>query len=136
MDFIVGFLMCSVDMLDKKDVICHMAVNDSIKNNTFAYRLALLFNNFKLNSVQKFSRIKLYYALAVSFISYGSGIWTLRKKNKNLTSMEIKFFRRTAGYTLFDHRRNEEILEEMKVEPFDKKLRRYKSDWLRHVKRN
>jgi hypothetical protein len=27
----------------------------------------------------------------------------------------------TAGYTLFDHKRNEEILEELKVEPVAKK---------------
>jgi hypothetical protein len=33
--------------------------------------------------------------------------------------MEIKFFRRRAAYTLFDHIRNEEILEELKVEPDD-----------------
>jgi hypothetical protein len=33
--------------------------------------------------------------------------------------MEIKFFRRKAGYTLFVHIRNEEILEELKVEPGD-----------------
>ena len=33
--------------------------------------------------------------------------------------------RRTAGYTLFDHKRNEEILEELEVEPVDKKLREY-----------
>jgi hypothetical protein len=51
-----------------------------------------------------------------------------------LTSIQIKFFR-TAGYTLFDHKRNDEILEELKVEPVDKKLRRYKSNWLQHVTR-
>jgi hypothetical protein len=33
----------------------------------------------------------------------------------------MKVFRRTAGT---DHKRNEEILEELKVEPADKKLRR------------
>jgi hypothetical protein len=33
----------------------------------------------------------------------------------------MKFFRRTAGYTFFDHKRNEEILEELKVEPVDEK---------------
>jgi hypothetical protein len=33
------------------------------------------------------------------------------------------------------YKRNEEILEESKVEPVDKKLRRYKSNWLRHVTR-
>jgi len=45
----------------------------------------------------------------------------------------MKFFRRTAGYILFNHERNEEILDEMKVEPVDGKLRRCKSNWLRHV---
>jgi hypothetical protein len=43
-----------------------------------------------------------------------------------LTSIEIKFFRRTARYTLLDHRRNEEILGYWKVEPVYKKLSRYK----------
>jgi hypothetical protein len=35
----------------------------------------------------------------------------------------------------FDHTSNEEVLEELKVEPIDEKLRRYKSNWLRHVTR-
>jgi hypothetical protein len=47
----------------------------------------------------------------------------------------MQFFRRTAGYTLFEHKKNEEILEELKVEPVDKKLRRCKSNWLQHVAR-
>jgi len=49
-----------------------------------------------------------------------------------LTSVEMKIFRRTAGYTLFDHKSNEEILEELKIEPVDEKLR-CKSNWLWHV---
>jgi hypothetical protein len=76
--------------------------------------------------IQKYSRIKIYNALAFPILLHGSEILTLRQKDKNrLTSIEMKFFRRTAGYTLFDHKRNEEILEELKVEPVDKKLRRY-----------
>jgi hypothetical protein len=47
----------------------------------------------------------------------------------------MKFFRRTQGYTLFDHKRKEGILEELKVEPVDETLRRYKSNWLQHVTR-
>ena len=38
--------------------------------------------------------------------------------------MEVKIFRRTAGYNLFDHVRNEEILEELKAESGDQNLRR------------
>jgi len=52
-----------------------------------------------------------------------------------LTSVEVKFFGRTFGNILFDHKRNEEILEELKAEPADEELRRYKSNRLRHVTR-
>ena len=41
----------------------------------------------------------------------------------------MKIFRRTAGCTLLDHKRNEEILEEMKVELVHEKLSRCKSNW-------
>jgi hypothetical protein len=46
----------------------------------------------------------------------------------------MKFFR-TARYALFVHTRKEEILEEVKVEPDDKKLHRYISNSLRHATR-
>jgi hypothetical protein len=35
----------------------------------------------------------------------------------------MKYFRRTASYTLFDHKRNAEILEGLKREPVDEKLK-------------
>ena len=38
--------------------------------------------NYKPTLVQKFSRIKVYNALAVPTLLYGSEIWTLRKKDK------------------------------------------------------
>jgi hypothetical protein len=44
-------------------------------------------------------------------------------------------FRRTAGYILVYYKRNEEILEELKAEHVDEKLRRYKSNWLRQETR-
>jgi hypothetical protein len=46
----------------------------------------------------------------------------------------MKFFRTTARYILFEHKRNEEIFEELKLEQVDEKLRRYKSNGL-HVTR-
>jgi hypothetical protein len=36
----------------------------------------------------------------------------------------MKFFR-IEWYTLFGHKRNEEILEELKIGPVNEKLRRY-----------
>jgi hypothetical protein len=54
---------------------------------------------------------------------HGSGIWTLKKFKKSLTSIEIKLFRRTGGYTAFDYKRNKEILEELEAELVDVKQR-------------
>ena len=52
-----------------------------------------------------------------------------------MTSIEMKIFRSSEEYTLYDHKRNEKILEYLKVEPAAEKLRRYKSNWLRRVTR-
>lgn len=38
--------------------------------------------------------------------------------------MEMEFFGRTAGYNLFDQEGNKEILEELKIESVDGKVRR------------
>jgi len=41
----------------------------------------------------------------------------LKQRDTNrLKVEETKFIRRTAGYSLLDHRRNEKILEEIKVD--------------------
>jgi hypothetical protein len=57
------------------------------------------------------------------------------KGQKLLTQIELKFFEITAKYAIFDYKRKEEIFEDLKAAPFDGKLRRYKSHWLRHVTR-
>jgi hypothetical protein len=73
--------------------------------------------------VQKFSRVKVYIAMALPIPVYGSEILTLRKEDIKKIDIEMKFFRRTGWEPLFVHRRNEEILEELKAEPVDEKLR-------------
>jgi adenine specific DNA methylase Mod len=84
--------------------------------------------------VKNISIIKVYNALALPILLYGSEIWTLRRKNKKqLTSIDMKYCIRTAGYRFLDHKRNEEILEELKLEQVEEKPRRYKSNWLQHV---
>jgi len=38
----------------------------------------------------------------------------------------MKFMRCTAGYSLLDHRRNEDILEKLKADPVKRKIVLYK----------
>jgi len=123
------FLSCEISYENEGDIQQKLA--------KFAQKLGILNNIFKPALVQKISRIKVHNAPALPILLYGSENRTRKKKKdeKRLTSIEIKFFRKTAGYTLFDHERNEEILEEARVGPVDEKLRKYKSNWLRHVTR-
>jgi hypothetical protein len=45
----------------------------------------------------------------------------------------MRFDSGTAGDTISDHKKDEENFKKLKVELVDKKLRRCKSNWLRHV---
>ena len=68
--------------------------------------------------------IYIYNALALPILLYVKrNLDPWKKGQRRLTSIEIKFFR-TTGYIRFDHKGNEEILYELKVEPVDEKLRK------------
>jgi hypothetical protein len=85
--------------------------------------LGFLNNTLKPNLAQRSTRLQLYKTLALPTLLYGSEIWTIKQCDKNrLRTAEMKYLRRTAGYTLFNHKRSEEILEELHVTPLEDKL--------------
>jgi hypothetical protein len=88
------------------------------------------------NLVQRSTRLKLYKTLALPTPLYGSEIWTIKECDKNrFRTAEMKYLRRTAGYTLLNHKRNKEILEELHVTPLEDKLCTYRHKWFQHVHR-
>jgi hypothetical protein len=42
---------------------------------------------------------------------------------------------KTAGLTLWDHKRNEEILKNLKVEPVSKFIQNCRANWKEHIER-
>jgi hypothetical protein len=67
---------------------------------------------------------------------YRSEAWTIRKEDeKRLQAAEMKFMRKTAGLTLLDHKRNEDILKNLKIEPVSKFLQNYRANWKEHIER-
>ena len=48
---------------------------------------------------------------------------------------EMKYMRRTAGYTWADYKTNTQISKELKITPILDKLLEYKRNWIQHVKR-
>jgi hypothetical protein len=46
----------------------------------------------------------------------------------------MRFLRRTAGYTLLDHKKNKDILQELNTTPVLEKIK-YRHNWVKHVHR-
>jgi hypothetical protein len=71
---------------------------------------------FESSLVSRHARICIYKILARPVLSYGSEAWTIRRTDeRRLISAEMHFLRRTAGYTHWDHKRNENILTELQI---------------------
>jgi hypothetical protein len=66
------------------------------------------------------------FTLARPVLSYRSEAWTIRTDEKRLTSAEMRFLRRTAGYSCWDHRRNEDVLTELQMSQITEFIYQYR----------
>ncbi|KAJ4433821.1 hypothetical protein ANN_16133 [Periplaneta americana] len=108
----------------------------SQKINKYTRAMGIINSVMKPSLVQKNTRIHLYNTLARPMLSYGSEAWTLRKADKSrITACEMRFVRRTAGYTKWDLKRNCEILKELKSQPVLDYIVQYQSNWKHHLER-
>ena len=72
----------------------------------------------KPSLLQKHTTIKIYKTLARPVLAYGCEAWTIRKNDETRTiAAEMWFMRHTAGCTKWDHKWNEEIMEELNTQP-------------------
>jgi hypothetical protein len=54
---------------------------------------------------------------------------------KIFISAEMRFLRRTAGYTRWDHKRNEDILTELQISQITEFICQYRKNWKEYVYR-
>ena len=67
--------------------------------------------------VQRRTRICLYKTLQDLFC-YGREAWKMRKKDfRRMTANDMKFMRCTTGYTKWDHKHNNDIMDKLQLEP-------------------
>jgi hypothetical protein len=70
----------------------------------------ILNNVFRPQKTLKKTRIKLYNTLAFPVLLYGSERLTIKARDaRRITAAEMKYMRRTAGYTLADYKTNTQI---------------------------
>ena len=91
---------------------------------------------FRPHKTLKKTRIKLYNTLALPVLLYGSETWTITARNaRRITAAEMKYMRRTAGYTWTDYKTNTQITKELKITQILDNLLEYKRNWIKHVNR-
>src|SRR5215469_5482668 len=75
---------------------------------------SIINNVFRPQKTLKKTRIKLYNTLALPVLLYGSESWTIKARDAGrITAAEMKYVRRTAGYTWTDYKRNTQIAKEL-----------------------
>ena len=71
----------------------------------------------------KKTTIKLYNTLALPVLLYGGETWTVKASDvRRITAAEMKYMRRTAGYTWTDYKTTAQIAKELKITPILDKL--------------
>jgi hypothetical protein len=95
----------------------------------------ILNNVFRQQKNLKKTRIKLYNALVLSGLLYGSEIWNIKARDaKRITAAEMKYMK-TTGCIWTDYKTNTQIAKEFKITPILDKLLEYKRNWLQYVNR-
>jgi hypothetical protein len=111
--------------LDIDNKLHNYLKNSGISNNVFRAQKPL-----------KETRVKLYNTLALPVLLYGSEMWTIKAKvARRKLAAEMKYMRRTTGYTWTDRKTNTQIAKELKITPILDKLLEYKRNWIQHVNR-
>jgi hypothetical protein len=91
---------------------------------------------FRPSLVQKHTRIKVCKTLARPIVTYGSEAWTICESDRTrITTNEMKFLRRIAGYTKLDKKINTKILRELKINSVLEQIDHYRNNWKQHVQR-
>jgi len=82
------------------------------------------------------SQNTLYNTLALPVLLYGSETLTIKASDaRRITAAEMKYMRRTVGYTWTDYETNAQIAKALKITQILEKLLEYKRSWIQHVNR-
>jgi hypothetical protein len=108
----------------------------NIKATNFVKVLGITNHIFKPSPVSRHTRIRICKTLARPAVFYGSEAWTIRRtEDRRLISAEMCFLRRTAGYTRWDHKRNEDILTELQMSQITEYIYQYRKNWKEYADR-
>ena len=85
----------------------------------------------------KKTRIKLYNVLVLLALLYSSENCTIKARDaRRITAAEMKYTRKTTGYTWTDYKTNTEFTNELNITPVLDEILDYRRNYLQHINRN
>ncbi|KAJ4433985.1 hypothetical protein ANN_16304 [Periplaneta americana] len=92
--------------------------------------------NTLFKKVRQDTILKFYKTMAIPTLLYGSETWTLTTSQlKRIEAAEMRLLRPLAGYTLYDHKYNEDMRQELNTAAITETIHKYRSNWHEHVLR-
>lgn len=78
--------------------------------------------------------LKFYKTMAIPTLTYGSETWCMTTQQmKRIEAAEMRLLRPIAGYSLLDHKRNEDIRQELNMPNIIETITEYRNKWHEHI---
>ena len=91
---------------------------------------------FRSQNLSKETKIRVFRTLVMSVLLYGAETWAANQQDiRRLHAFQMKALRDIVGVTLWDRRRNEDILKETGETPVEEQLRQRRLQWFGHLQR-
>ena len=80
--------------------------------------------------------LKLYNTVILPTFLYGSENWTSTAlQRRRIEAAEMRLLRPLAGYTFYDHKKNNYIHKELRITSILDKIDEFRKKWLLHIQR-
>ena len=91
---------------------------------------------FRSRSVTKRTKLHVFQVMVMPVLLYGAETWAVTQQElRKLHAFQMKCLREIVGVTLWDRRRNVDILEETGELPVEEQLRHKRLQWFGHLQR-
>jgi hypothetical protein len=126
-------------VFETPDLGYNMGLNREMDINVKLQRFQQICGTIKrilAGKVRKETLLRFYKIMAIPTLLYGSECWTLTKRQKSrLEAAEMRFLRSVKGFRSIDHKRNEDIREELQILGINSRIKDYQIKWLQHLER-
>ena len=91
---------------------------------------------FKNHSLSKTTKLKVFRTCVMPVLLYGAETWAVTQDEvRKMKTFHMRCIRDILGFTLWDRRRNKELLKEANEQPIEEQMKEMRLRWFGHLQR-